>query len=135
MDRVVVGYDGSDAAGHALGEAARFAHCFGASLTIVTAATERLVRSDGIPTMAVDEDAARHVAERGADLARELGIQSVETVTSIDAADRAILGAAGDDCRLIVVGHRSLTPVQQFFLGSTARAVLDQAHCSVLIVR
>jgi nucleotide-binding universal stress UspA family protein len=36
---------------------------------------------------------------------------------------------------LIVMGHRGLNPVQRLFLGSVAKRVIEDAPCSVLIVK
>ncbi len=36
---------------------------------------------------------------------------------------------------LIVMGHRGLNPVKRFFMGSVAKRVLNDAPCSVLIVK
>jgi nucleotide-binding universal stress UspA family protein len=36
---------------------------------------------------------------------------------------------------LIVMGHRGLNPVKRFFMGSVAKRVIEDAPCSVLIVK
>lgn len=135
MQRILIGYDGSEPAALALHQAARLARAFHAPLTVLTAATDRLVRSDGVLTPAADEAQGRHVAEAGATRARELGVARVETVVSLEAPDDALLQEARKGYDLIVIGHRSLTPLQEFLMGSTAKAVVDRAPCSVLVVR
>lgn len=136
MQRILVGYDGSECARRALDQAARVAAKFGGSLTVLTAAVGRLVRADGVETMAVDEDLGERVAGEGAAHARECGALNVETRTSVDASADAILDEAkAGEYDLIVVGHRSMGPLEELFLGSTAKRVVDGAHCSVLVVR
>lgn len=36
---------------------------------------------------------------------------------------------------LIVMGHRGLNPIKRFFMGSVAKRVIEDAPCSVLIVK
>ncbi|NMA24534.1 MAG: universal stress protein [Clostridiales bacterium] len=43
--------------------------------------------------------------------------------------------AAGGKYDLIVMGHRGLNPVKRFFMGSVAKRVIEDAPCSVLIVK
>jgi nucleotide-binding universal stress UspA family protein len=42
--------------------------------------------------------------------------------------------AAENDKDLIIMGSRGLDPVRSLFLGSTSRAVVHHAPCSVLVV-
>lgn len=43
--------------------------------------------------------------------------------------------AANGKYDLIVMGHRGLNPVKRFFMGSVAKRVIEDAPCSVLIVK
>lgn len=36
---------------------------------------------------------------------------------------------------LIVMGHRGLNPIKRFFMGSVAKRVIEDAPCSILIVK
>jgi nucleotide-binding universal stress UspA family protein len=135
MQRILVGYDGSEQAARALEQACRLAKLFGSRVTVLTAAADRLVREDGVVTPAADEALGRRVAERGARRARELGVEDVTARASVEAPDDALVLEAQEGYDLIVVGHRGLGAVQEFFLGSTAKAVVDRVRCSVLVVR
>ncbi|MBM3459292.1 MAG: hypothetical protein FJX77_12250, partial [Armatimonadetes bacterium] len=64
MKRILVGYDGSTPATHALDQAVRLAKAYGCALTVLTAAADRLVREDGVETLALDEALGRRTAER-----------------------------------------------------------------------
>jgi len=135
MRRILVGYDGSEAADHALGRAVELARVFDCPLTVLTAAVDRFVREDGVVTPAVDEERGQATAEQGALRARELGVRDVEVRLSLEAPDDALVLAAGEGYDLVVVGHRGLGALQELFLGSTAKAVVDRVQCSVLVVR
>jgi nucleotide-binding universal stress UspA family protein len=135
MQRILVGYDGSPAADHALTQACRVARAFDASLTVLTAAADRFVREDGVVTPAADENLAHATAERGAEQVRAAGVTHVDARISIEAPDDALVLAAQEGYDLVVVGHRGLGALQEMFLGSTAKSVVDRVHCSVLVVR
>jgi len=50
-------------------------------------------------------------------------------------SDRIVETAKEGDFDLIVMGHRGLGKVKEFFLGSVSDRVADEASCPVLIVR
>lgn len=134
MRRILVGYDGSECATRALTQACTLAKALGASVTVLTAAVDRLVRADGVVTPAADEAHGREVAEAGAGRARELGVAEVDVQLSLEAPDDAlVLASEGYD--MVVIGHCGHNPIQEFFVGSTAKAVIDRVGNSVLIVR
>jgi nucleotide-binding universal stress UspA family protein len=135
MQRILVGYDGSEQARHALDQAICLAKHFQAPLTVLTAAADRLVRSDGMITLAADEEAGQHCADQGASRAREAGVASVETCVSLESPDDALVLEAGKGYDLLVVGHRGVGALQELLMGSTAKQVVDRVNCSVLVVR
>jgi nucleotide-binding universal stress UspA family protein len=135
MQRIIVGYDGSPVSQRALDQAIELAKRWGAALTVLTAADDRLVRGDGMVTLAADESLAQHIAERGAEQAREVGLKDVVARTSVDAAADALIAVSKEGCGLLVVGHRGLGGLQELFLGSVAKTVVDHSACSVLVVR
>ena len=135
MQRILVGYDGSESARKALDQACFVAKARQCRLTVLTAASEWLVRQDGVVTPAVDEERARRVAEEGAQRARDYGVAEVETRVSVEAPADALARESEDVCDLLVVGHRGLGALQELFLGSTAKSVIDRVPCSVLVAR
>ena len=135
MRKILVGFDGSEPARHALEKAAELARLSGGTITVLTAAADRLVREDGVVTMAADEDAGMEVAESGADYLRSLGLEAVQARVSVGAPDDALVLEAGDGYDLVVVGHRSHGPLEELFVGSTAKSVVDRACCTVMVVR
>ncbi|MDX6572764.1 MAG: hypothetical protein QOC86_1920 [Gaiellales bacterium] len=133
--KILVAYDGSQAAGHALtraGEIARHGH----DVTVISVVPLQPSgpRSAG-PVMSGDvEEHGRELQDAVAKL-KGAGIeaQTIEAVghpaeSIVDEAERGGFG-------LIVVGHRGHGGVARFLLGSTATRVVTHAHCDVLVVR
>jgi nucleotide-binding universal stress UspA family protein len=135
MQRIIVGYDGSASEQRALDQGVELAKRLGAPLTVLTAADDRFVRDDGVVTMAADEVLAARIAERGAEQAREIGLKDVTTRTSVENPAKALVAASKEGCSLLVVGHRGIGGLRELFLGSVAKSVVDEAGCSVLVVR
>jgi nucleotide-binding universal stress UspA family protein len=116
--RIMVGYDGSEAAGRALAAAADLVG-YGSSLAVVT-----------VQTRAVDRDTA--VAARELLLRRHVEARYHEPAG--DAAEQLVEKARELDADLIVIGRRSRNPVRAL-LGSVSARVVRRAHCDVLVVR
>jgi nucleotide-binding universal stress UspA family protein len=116
--RIMVGYDGSEAAGRALAAAADLVG-YGSSLAVVT-----------VQTRAVDRDTA--VAAREQLLRRHVEARYHEPAG--DAAEQLVEKARELDADLIVIGRRSRNPVRAL-LGSVSARVVRRAHCDVLVVR
>lgn len=57
------------------------------------------------------------------------------TVRSGKVYDQIIRFAEEKDADMIMIGHRGLSPMQRFFLGSVAAKVVVQAPCSVYVHR
>jgi nucleotide-binding universal stress UspA family protein len=145
---ILVGTDGSTAAGAAVDRAVRLASAFGCRLLIVSAyapgqATARPATEQSDAELAAEPRWAINArdetlellraAERGA---REQGIDEVETFARVGDGADAILDIAEEQrCELIVVGHTGLTGATRFLLGSVPSKVSHHAPCSVLIVR
>ena len=139
MRTVVVGTDGSAAAGEAVMWAAREARAREARLVVVHAWS--------VPAMAYNvtsltllpdrnhyQSAAEGVLERtvariDAD-AVPLGVESV--LAQGMAAD--VLVEAGRDAELLVVGSTGRSPVGQLLLGSVSQAVLRMATVPVVVI-
>ena len=142
---VLVGTDGSSAAGAAVQRAVQLASAFGCRVLIVSAyapgpAKPGPVAGDGSEAESRWAINARdetlellRAAERGA---HERGIAEVETFARVGDGADAILDIAEEQrCELIVVGHTGLTGATRFMLGSVPSKVSQYAPCSVLIVR
>ncbi len=133
--KILVAYDGSEAAGHALTRAGEIA-LRGHELTVISVVPLQASgpRSAG-PIMSGDvEEHGRELTDAVAKLkAAGVEAQTIEAVghpaqSIVDEAERGGFG-------LIVVGHRGHHGVARFLLGSTALRVVTHAHCDVLVVR
>lgn len=129
MRTVVVGYDGSTASTAAVGWAAGEARLHGAELEVWTAV-------DPFPPVTagelVDEATAlEQMRSAVADLTRDT------PATFHVGSGRAVpvLGAAGVDADLLVVGSRGRNPVTRLLLGSVSAGCLHRAPCAVAVVR
>ena len=142
---ILVGTDGSSAAGAAVQRAVQLAGAFGCRLLIVSAyapgptsagpaAADGSAAESRWAIIARDETLELlRAAERDA---RQLGIEEVETFARVgDGADAILDIAEEQHCELIVVGHTGLTGATRFLLGSVPSNVSHHAPCSVLIVR
>ncbi len=68
-------------------------------------------------------------------LLKEAGVEPRLLLREGDPADEIVRAAREGGFNLIVVGHRGLSPVKAFLLGSVSNRVVAHAPCSVLVVR
>ena len=132
--RIVVGYDGSDAAKRALQRTADYAK--DDDRIVVVASAEPHARSG--PTGGAHRDPSEFQQRRGElDEAKqfisERGLDA-ELVEAHGDPGTAIVEAA-TETDLIVVGSRGLNPIQRMLLGSVSSKVVHRAPCDVLVVR
>jgi nucleotide-binding universal stress UspA family protein len=153
--RIVIAYDGSDAARRAIQEAAGL---FGSRRVLVLTvwepglAYQAAVESWGMTPGAIgpppvdpeltkeldDELHARaeRVARDGAELARSLGLQAEPLAVAEEGAvaDAIVELARRRAVAAIVVGSRGLSGLRARLEGSTSSVVLKHAPCPVLVV-
>jgi nucleotide-binding universal stress UspA family protein len=135
MQKIVVGYDGSDQSKRALDRAAALGRS-GASVTVVTGVAVGLhgPRSMG----ALDEEELaehRRLVDAARDHLKGQGIDAQAVEGEGDPAD-VILEAAKDlGADLVVVGSRGLNAAQRLVLGSVSTKIVHEAPCDVLVVR
>jgi nucleotide-binding universal stress UspA family protein len=145
VESILVGTDGSDTAGVAVGHAIELARALGARLQIVSAyeaIPERRLAPARVPvpsdvqwTFHPREDVLA-LLESAEQAAQAAGVERVETFARVgDAADAILDVAEEQKSDLIVVGHKGMTGATRFLLGSVPNKVSHHAPCSVLIVR
>jgi len=147
----VIGFDGTAAAERAVREAGGLlaprralvvvaieeGATFGAVLAPVLVAglpaTELEIRN---AVRAVIEQAT-NLAQKGAALAREVGLEAESLVVSDDVSVASTLLRVADeqDASVVVVGAHRRGGLSRLFLGSTAKDVLKRARRPVLVVR
>jgi nucleotide-binding universal stress UspA family protein len=143
---VLIAYDGSDFAKGAVAEAAN--QLAAGRRTIVLTVTEPL---GGIPyfgaagapvepetvegLIEVAQESAQKVAEEGAELARDAGLDAEPLVAIGGPVWNLIVEAADQQgADLIVIGSRGRSGLAHVLLGSVAAAVAQHSKRSVLIV-
>jgi nucleotide-binding universal stress UspA family protein len=133
--KIVVGYDGSEAAKRALERATTVA---GEDKRIVVVAAAEPHARAGITTEGAHLDPSeierrRRDLEEAEAFLSERGIET-ETIEAQGDAGHVIVDAA-KDADLAIVGSRGLNPLQRLLLGSVSSKVVHRAECDVLVVR
>ena len=134
--KVLVAYDGSEPAGHALTRAAQIAQRGDAEVTVISVVPLQASgpRSAG-PIQSGDvEEHAQELNEALAKL-KEAGVEAAKIEAVGHPAESIVDEADRGKFDLIIVGHRGLHGVHRFLMGSTATRVVTHAHCDVLVVR
>lgn len=151
---VVIGYDASESAELALRRAADLLAPRRAIVAVVWEAGDALeaallptnslgfvpARLDLRRAMEDDQamyERARQLAERGAALARELGLdaEGLAVADDVTVADTLVRLATENDSQAVVVGAHGHSALGDLLLGHTAQTVMRHAPCPVLVVR
>jgi len=132
--KIVVGYDGSDAAKRALERAAALAGD-DASIVVVAAAEPRTRTgiTEGGHLDPSEIERRRHDLEEAQALLSQRGIDAETIEAQGDPGD--VVVEAANDADLAIVGSRGLNPLQRLLLGSVSSKVVHRAECDVLVVR
>ncbi|MER6509496.1 universal stress protein [Nonomuraea sp. NPDC048881] len=142
---ILIAYDGSPDARHAVEEAARL---FPGASAVVLYARQPLeslaAHLEGHPALedlrdidARTMDASERLAAEGADLARSLGLRAEPRVASVpeEVVAAAIVDAAEEvDASLIVLGSRGRQGLRALLSGSTSTHVMHATARPTLIV-
>lgn len=142
--RIVVGTDGSETAGEAVGQAIDLAKMSGATLSIVSAyepISKRRVEGEKLDAPADVQyeinprEDVNLVLDTAAAAARKEGVEVQTHPVEDDPADAILNVAEESNADLIVVGNKGMTGARRFLLGSVPNNVSHHAPCSVIIVR
>lgn len=149
MKKILVPIDGSAESAKAAEEAASMAKMYGAEITFLNVAeveTEAAYTEFGISMSGeyVDiRDTLIHIKmDNGKKMLDSLlkrldlsGIRTEKEVVAGSAHNVIIETAEKGAFDLIVMGHRGLNPVKRLFTGSVAKRVIEDAPCSVLVIK
>ena len=137
IKNLLVGYDGSEAAGHALTLAADMARAFGASMHVL--AIVRPPEFGGmVETEAVIEQSRKHHQNMLRGVQSKYTQEPFKTHVHIAVghpAEQIVRFAEAHGIDHIVVGHRGHTVFERWLIGSVARQVVAYSHCAVTVVR
>jgi nucleotide-binding universal stress UspA family protein len=141
---IVVGTDGSDTAGKAVGEAIDLAKSVGASVFVVSAyepvpqgrlREEARQAPEDLQWMINPREDVDSTLAEAADRVRGAGLDVETFAREGDPADAILDVAEEKGADLIVVGNKGMTGARRFLLGSVPNQVSHHAPCSVLVVR
>jgi nucleotide-binding universal stress UspA family protein len=140
LRRILVAIDGSHHSNAAWRTALELARRFGAELIALHVAVPRPPNSAGMSPRAARraQSAARSHGEQLLEEVRVAVAGAVPFETELQFGDPAEViceRGAALDADLIVVGSRGLNLLERIMLGSVSSAVVERAHCSVLVVR
>ena len=137
MERIVVGFDGSEHGRKALARAADIAD--GATIAVVAAANvARLLRdpAGGVaPVDPAEAEARTNALAEAREYLEGRGIKGVFVEGHGNPADVIVQEAEDSGADLIVIGTRGLNAAQRLVLGSVSTNVVHHAPCDVLVVR
>lgn len=129
--RVLVGYDGTEAAKNALVLARRYAKELGASIVVCTSLVgDSQEQIEGI-------EKAEHDLAYAQAFLNEEGIACETKLLSkgLSAGENIVYFAEEIDADEIIIGVVQKSKVGKFIFGSTAQYVILRAHCPVLTVK
>lgn len=136
---VVVGYDGSPAARHALAWAADEAARTGRDLRVLHALGHARWGADAVPQGVTAGPGAAAAAQRWVTEALAVvGREAPEVHATGEVVEGSAPGAlvrASADASLVVVGSRGRGGFASLLLGSTSTGVALHAHCPVVVVK
>jgi nucleotide-binding universal stress UspA family protein len=137
MRNILVAYDGSAAAAHALSVAADLARAFGSSMHVL--AVVRPPEFGGmVETEALIEQSRQHYQNVLRGVQSKHAHEPFKTHVHIAVghpAEQIVRFAEGHEIDHIVVGHRGHTLFERWLIGSVARQVVAYAHCAVTVVK
>jgi len=137
MKRMLVGVDGSEYSLAAAQAAAKLAVERGIkSVTLINVIPVAVSTLGVTVTAAPPEDIqAWETFDKPKALLKAAGVEAKLLLREGDPANEIVNVAKEGGYDLIVVGHRGLSPVKAFLLGSVSDRIVSHAPCSVLVVR
>ncbi|OFZ97042.1 MAG: hypothetical protein A2Z64_14845 [Betaproteobacteria bacterium RIFCSPLOWO2_02_67_12] len=135
--RILLGYDGSEAAKKAFGTACDLAATHGAELYVLSVARTPDV-ADDVETEAVIENSRRYHRGLLAELKPLAAAKGIKTHFEVGVghpAEQIIYDADRHEVDLIVVGSRGRSKFTRLLLGSVSKQVVQYAGRAVLVVR
>jgi nucleotide-binding universal stress UspA family protein len=137
IEKILVGYDGSESSERALAFGLDLATRYGAQIHVLAVARPPEFAED-VETEAMVEQALRHIDGRLAPVRSRVeaaGLRGTFETAVGHPAEQIVRYAESKGIDHIVVGHRGHTLFDRWLIGSVARQVIAYAHCAVTVVR
>jgi nucleotide-binding universal stress UspA family protein len=137
MKKILIAYDGSEAADKAYRHALDLAGKYSADLRVLAVASPPEF-GDDVETEAALDNAREHYEQQFVVLREQAAAQGIQPRCEVAVghpAEQIIYHAEQDGVDLIVMGHRGKTFLQRWLLGSVTKRVISYAHCAVMVVR
>ena len=137
IKKILLAYDGSEAAAKAYCHALDLAGKYAADLQVLAVASPPEF-GDDVEIETVLDNAREHYEQQFVALKAQAAAQGVQPRFEVAVghpAEQIIDHAEQDGVDLIVMGHRGKTFLQRWLLGSVTKRVISYAHCTVLVVR
>lgn len=137
MKRMLVAVDGSQYGLEAVKAAAKLAAERGINKLTLINVIPTVTTTVGVSLAAAppEDIEAWEVFEEPKAILKKAGVEAELLLREGDPADEIVRVAREEGFDLIIVGHRGLSPVKAFLLGSVSDRVVAHASCSVLVVR
>ena len=137
MRRMLIAVDGSEFSLAAVKAAATLASERGIKKVTLLNVIPIVPSPVGPVAMAVLPDDAEswEIFDEPRQILEAVGVQPLLLIREGDPAEEIVRVAKEQGFDLIVVGHRGLSGVKAFLLGSVSQRVVSHAPCSVLVVR
>jgi nucleotide-binding universal stress UspA family protein len=151
---VIIGFDGSPASERAVRETATLLAPRPALVVVVWEAGRAFelaqlpIRTLDMPPTSLDirtafevdqamYEAAQRLAQRGAGLAEDAGLEAegLAVADDVTVADTLVRLAGELDAQAVVIGAHGDRAIGELLLGSTSRDVVARAPCPVVVVR
>ncbi len=135
---ILIAHDGSDEARRAVEIGTDLALRYGAKATLLTVIHHPAYAATVGEVAEADVEQREFVARvqrEAIEQARLRGLDLSATTVSGHPAEAIVEYARRHQVDLIVMGHRGMSNLQRFLVGSIADRVVDHAPCMVLIVR
>lgn len=137
ITKILLGYDGSGSAHHALAFSCDLARRYNAELHVLAVARPPEF-ADDVETQAIIEDSQRRCEQALESVKARVAAEPIEARFEVAVghpAEQLVLYAERHGIDHIVVGHRGRTLFERWLIGSVARQVIAYAHCAVTVVR
>lgn len=137
MNRILIAFDGSQAAGKAFSVGMDLAEHYNAEVLVLAVARPPEFGGE-VETEAVIENSKKHCESilRPLRTVADAGKRTVNFEIAVGHPDDQIVRRANEwQAELIVVGHRGNGVLGGLMIGSVAKHVMHHAKCSVLVAR